>query len=30
MQRMAQWVAHLTLNVEVMGSRTIKGSHCFL
>ena len=27
---MAQWVAHLTRNVEVVGSRQIKGPRCFL
>ena len=27
---MAQWVARLTRNVEVMGSSPIKGPHCFL
>ena len=26
----AQWVAHLTSNVEVVGSTPIKGPHCFL
>ena len=25
-----KWVAHLTRNVEVVGSSTIKGPHCFL
>ena len=25
-----QWVARLTLNVEVMSSITIKGPHCFI
>jgi len=25
-----QWVAHLTRNVEVVGSRSIKGPRCFL
>mgnify|MGYP006890232915 CR=1 FL=1 len=27
---MAQWVAHLTRNVEVVGLSRIKGPHCFL
>jgi len=27
---MAQWVAHLTHNVEVVVSNPIKGPHCFL
>ena len=27
---LAQWVAHLTRNVEVVGSSPIKGPHCFL
>jgi len=26
----AQWVEHLTLNVEVMGSSSTKGPRCFL
>ena len=27
---MAQWVARLTRNVEVVGPSPIKGPHCFL
>ena len=27
---MAQWVAHLIRNVEVVGSSPIKGPQCFL
>ena len=27
---MAQWVARLTRNVEVVGSSPIEGPHCFL
>ena len=27
---MAQWVAHMTRNVEVMGSSPINGPRCFL
>ena len=27
---MAQWVARLTRNVEVVGSSAIKGTRCFL
>jgi len=26
----AQWVTRLTRNVEVVGSNSIKGPHCFL
>ena len=29
-QGVAQWVAHLTNNVEVVGLSPIKGPHCFL
>ena len=28
-QGVAQWVAHLTHNVEVVGTSPIKGPHCF-
>jgi len=27
---MAHWVARLTRNVEIVGSRPIKGTRCFL